>query len=288
MCNICIDGYAKNVLGNCDTCEGDGFSIPTDSLIFLIGFLVVVSATVYYLCVRKKQEREKSDRLHEFRKRTISESHSNQESSLRDTLIAAQNDRDHWFNRGRTKAKIMVSFFQIMASFEGILEVRFPPVFEKFTRWISSTVNLDALQLARAGCIMNTNFYSTLLAQTILPIALSLIIFISFLICKLLWGKTKEKRAQYRDFASSSFLTITYIVFASVSTTIFDTFNCQKVGDDPTLYLARDQSIDCDSSQHKSYKIYAAAMILIYPVGIPLVYFVCLWMHRVEIQRPNR
>ena len=81
---------------------------------------------------------------------------------------------------------------------------------------------------------------------------------------------------------------LAYIVFASVSTTVFDTFKCKKVGDDPTLYLARDLSISCETEEHDIYKRYAFAMILIYPVGIPLMYFVCLYRHRVEIQRPNR
>ena len=101
-------------------------------------------------------------------------------------------------------------------------------------------------------------------------------------------SKTKDKRAEYRNFASSLFLTVLYIVFASVSTTIFDTFNCQQIGDDPKWYLARDQSIDCSNSTHQFYVKYAAVMVFIYPVGIPLTYFVCLWMHRKEIQEPNR
>ena len=32
--------------------------------------------------------------------------------------------------------------------------------------------------------------------------------------------------------------------------------------------------IDCDSPKHHMFKIYAAAMILVYPIGIPLMYFV--------------
>ncbi|GMI35412.1 hypothetical protein TrCOL_g12555 [Triparma columacea] len=103
-------------------------------------------------------------------------------------------DKDHWFNRGRTKAKIMVSFFQILTSFESVLEIRFPPVFEKFARWLSSTANLDAIQVARADCIIDTNFYSTLLVQTLLPLLVSLLIFIAFIFFKTLFGKTKEKR----------------------------------------------------------------------------------------------
>jgi hypothetical protein len=247
ICNVCLDGYAKDVLGNCETCEGEGFHFPTETLIFLVIFVVVVAATVYYVVIRRRKKKEETSRVDRFRQRTrtLSQAQSNETASS--SLQAVQMDQDHWFNRGRTKAKIMVSFLQILTSYESVLEVRFPPVFEKFSRWLSSTANLDALQVMRADCIVDTNFYSTLLVQTLLPLLISTLIFITFVFFKTLFGKTKQKRAEYRDSATSAFLSLTFIVFASVSTTIFDTFNCIQIGDDPTQWLARDHSIDCES-----------------------------------------
>ena len=122
-----------------------------------------------------------------------------------------QVDKDHWFNRGRTKAKIMVSFWQILASFESVLVVRFPPVFEKFTRWISSTVNLDALQIARADCFVRTDFYVKLILQTLAPLVLSFLILVTYVIARLVFGRTTELRAKYRATATSSFFTLCYV-----------------------------------------------------------------------------
>ena len=298
LCNVCREGYGKNVLGTCDPCSGEGAEMKGDSIFFLSAIFVAFCVAIHYIIITKKKEEKKREK----RKKIQQFSRGSMVSSLRETsdrskdsatkvdpsTRAAQGDRDHWFNRGRTKAKIMVSFFQIMTSFEGILEVRFPPIFEKFSRWISSTVNLDALQLGRADCIMKTNFYSTLLVQTITPLALSVIIFVTFQVCKNIWGKTKKKRAQFRDFASSAFLTVAYVVFASVSTTIFDCFNCSKFGDDKTSYLARDQSINCESEQHAFYENYAKIMIVVYPIGVPLMYFCILWNQRKELQERDR
>ena len=115
---------------------------------------------------------------------------------------------------------------------------------------MSSTANLDALQLVRADCIVDTDFYTSLKFQTLLPILLSvLILFYN-------WGygapparriedrvrrrEDRARRKRARDFAYTSFLTLTYVVFATVSKTIFDTFNCIQIGDDPIRYLARD------------------------------------------------
>jgi hypothetical protein len=52
-------------------------------------------------------------------------------------------------NQIRTKSKILTSFYQILSGYESALQIRFPPVFEKFTRWLSSVANLDALQLVK-------------------------------------------------------------------------------------------------------------------------------------------
>ena len=78
------------------------------------------------------------------------------------------------------------------------------------------------------------------------------------------------------------------MVFASVSKTIFDTFNCQQFGDDLTYYLARDQSIDCSSDERKLYQSYAMFMILVYPFGIPAYYLYVLLQQRQRIQSPER
>ena len=289
VCNVCLPGYAKDVLGSCLPCKSDeGFHVPMESWIFLLVVLGVLPATLFFMC--KKPKRRSIDRLSSFRERstTRARSRTSTESST-NTLVAAQNNRDHWFYRARTKAKILVSFFQIVTSFESVLEVRFPTFYEKFTRWVSSTANLDALQLVRADCIIETNFYTSLLAQTLLPFAITLLIIIEFFVVKYTWARNnRDRRLWNRNFATSSFLTLTYLVFASVSKTIFDTFNCQHFGDDPTRYLARDQSIDCSSDEHKLYQKYAMAMILVYPFGIPAYYLCVLLMQRQRIQSPER
>ena len=37
-----------------------------------------------------------------------------------------------------------------------------------------------------------------------------------------------------------------------------------------------DYSIDCNTSEHKMYSIYAGVMILVFPFGIPLMYYFLL------------
>ena len=54
---------------------------------------------------------------------------------------------------------------------------------------------------------------------------------------------------------------------------MLDTFNCKTYGDDETEYMVSDQSLSCNTEEHKTYSLYAAGMIFVYPIGIPLLYF---------------
>ena len=60
------------------------------------------------------------------------------------------------------------------------------------------------------------------------------------------------------------------------------TFSCEEF-DDGSRYLKDDYSIDCDSQNHKDYEIYAFVCILIYPIGVPLFFFVVLYKYRYAI-----
>ncbi|GMH83062.1 hypothetical protein TrST_g8014 [Triparma strigata] len=284
VCNVCIPDYAMSVLGKCETCNNDNFYIPTESSIFMAVLAAILIATIIVYFKRKRGR----DRLQQFRKRKHRSKASSSTISSANTLVAAQTNKDHWFYRARTKAKILLSFSQILTSFEGVLEIRFPTVFEKFTRLLSSTVKLDALQLARIDCIIDTDFYTSLITQTLLPICVSVLIFLGFLVAKFANRGARESQAQHADRAWSTFLALTYIVFASVSTTIFDTFNCNKIGDDPHFWLARDHSIDCKSPEHASFKTYASVMIMVYPIGIPLLYAVLLYRSQDRLVKPDR
>lgn len=110
VCNVCLPGFAKDVLGSCDTCDEEKFSLPLDSAIFLAVFFGFVSTTAYF-CLRKNNK-QSGGRLEEFRKRTISK--TSRQSSTSDSLFVVTNDRDHWLYRARTKAKILLSFSQIL------------------------------------------------------------------------------------------------------------------------------------------------------------------------------
>ncbi|KAL3919857.1 MAG: hypothetical protein SGPRY_005480, partial [Prymnesium sp.] len=78
-----------------------------------------------------------------------------------------------------------------------------------------------------------------------------------------------------------------FFLYPEVSSLIFSTFSCDSFGDG-TRYLKRDLSINCDSDQHVLWQAYAGVMVCVYPVGVPCVYAVMLWLYHQQLTRVRR
>ena len=211
---------------------------------------------------------------------------------------------DSLLNKFKTKGKILAAFWQVVSQYETILVIRFPPVFEKFARWLSSLTNLDALKLVSFSCLKRTNFHWKLVFSTLVPISFMIAVVVWFQfrkfklqkgqVLKMPWQSAKEvkltdeqKKAKKQRITEDSYtavLAITYLVFASVSTIISKTFHSKQYGDDPVRYLVADPQVDCDSDTHKFYSAYATVMIFVYPLGITLLYMYLLVKNRKELK----
>jgi hypothetical protein len=66
-----------------------------------------------------------------------------------------------------------------------------------------------------------------------------------------------------------------YLILPSITSAIFPFFVCIGVRVENERYLVADMSLNCGSKEWRDGAIYAAFMILVYPVGIPMMY---LWM----------
>lgn len=93
--------------------------------------------------------------------------------------------------------------------------------------------------------------------------------------------KTNKEREQSFFYL---FLLLTFLVLISTSTKLFQYFKCSAFDEapkgDPNRYLSADLSIDCDSKRYKSWIWFAVLGLLVYPVGIPLMYWTLLYEHR--------
>ena len=82
------------------------------------------------------------------------------------------------------------------------------------------------------------------------------------------------------------FFVLTYLVLISTSTMLFNYFKCtafqlpESMGGGYQKYLDMDMRVNCASSRYQKIIVYAAAMIAVYPIGIPALYAVMLWRNR--------
>ena len=117
------------------------------------------------------------------------------------------------------------------------------------------------------------NFYDELVVQTIGPILVGILILAIFVLSSIINSLNRDKAKS--DFLSRIFLS-SFIFFPSASTAVFETFNCDDDFESGSSYLKADYRLECVGSDYDGYLGYTLLMILIYPIGIPLFYFVCL------------
>ena len=77
-------------------------------------------------------------------------------------------------------------------------------------------------------------------------------------------------------------LLLAFIVLPTVSTKLFRVFVCLSF-DDGTRFLAVDLRINCDSTLHTTMRLFSAFFIAVYPIGIPLGFFLVLRANRTRI-----
>jgi hypothetical protein len=126
------------------------------------------------------------------------------------------------------------------------------------------------------GCIFKSTHYTILLTYTLLPLFISGLLISWYL---RLSKKEDERSINLRNKLFELVLALTFLILPSVSIKIFSTFSCQDF-DDRTSHLKVDYNLDCKADNYGLFKAYAWIMVMIYPVGIPLGYFIMLFRVR--------
>ena len=209
-----------------------------------------------------------------------------------------------WFRKNRvqlsTKCRIIVSTYQIVVAAAGVLDVQMPKSFTSFID-IASFFNLDVAEALPFGCSSSYTFIEKLILTTMVPLGLGSFLVLFFVMEYMYYRKkiqanTARKRGdksrkfnEVKDKYMSYFFYLTYLVLPSVTTTIFQIFPCVNLdpynedGSGSDLYLRADLDISCTSDYYYDGVAYASIMIIIYPIGIPLLYFYFLYNSRVSI-----
>ncbi|CAN0498410.1 unnamed protein product, partial [Scytosiphon promiscuus] len=76
---------------------------------------------------------------------------------------------------------------------------------------------------------------------------------------------------------------VSFLVYATVSSAIFQTFACVDF-DNGKSYIRADHSLECYTPTHTWFRVYAGVMGVVYPFGIPFGYAVVLYRARAALK----
>ncbi|CAN0173938.1 unnamed protein product, partial [Scytosiphon promiscuus] len=161
--------------------------------------------------------------------------------------------------------------------------VSYPGVYQDFLSAIS-IINFDLGSVLSAGCLWSEiDFHGQLLVSTVWPLVVVGFLSMTYWIAMRRISATAENAGgaveTIRRKHQTVLLLLTFLVYSSVSSMVFQTFACETL-DDGIEYLRADYRIQCTDAKHKAFEVYASLMIMVYPVGIPLLYAVQLFQHR--------
>ena len=173
---------------------------------------------------------------------------------------------------------MLIPCFCARFQFTAVANVAYPPVYQRFLDGVN-VLNFDALWIPSAGCIVDVDFHDRLLVSTIGPLVALALLAATFTVARHRNRGSETALERVRHKHMSMVLLISFLVYSSVSATVFQTFACEDL-DDGNNYLRADYRIECDSSKHQAFEFFAFVMVAVYPVGIPLFYACLLYKSR--------
>ncbi|CAN0380979.1 unnamed protein product, partial [Scytosiphon promiscuus] len=175
---------------------------------------------------------------------------------------------------------IGIIFVFAVGAFADAANVTYPGVYQDFLSAID-IVNFDLGSILAAGCLWSDiDFYDRLLVSTMGPLAVVGFLAITYRIAMRrndAAGSNVADKIRHRH--QTALLLLTFLVYSSVSSMVFQTFACETL-DDGIEYLRADYRIHCTDAKHTAFEAYAGFMVLVYPVGIPLLYTILLYQRR--------
>ena len=166
------------------------------------------------------------------------------------------------------------------------LEVAFPEPFATFHNKIVSITGFSLVEMLPLNCYVKYSHHNHLLVMTLTPIAL---VIFSLAAASSEACRHKQSLDHGHESIDKSGLRVAaafMVLFLSLpvsSTTILRTFHCLRFEDGTGSYLHADLYINCESKMNKQMQVFAGFMLIVFPIGTPLFYFLALYRVREKI-----
>ena len=156
--------------------------------------------------------------------------------------------------------------------------VHYPHVYQRFLDGVK-LLNFDLGWMLSASCVVDIDFHDRLLFATLGPIIVLVFLGLTYKIAVGINRQSQRAVQNVRLKHLSAVLLTTFLVYAHVSSILFQTFACEHL-EDGKFYLRADYRIECDSTKHEKLQVYAGFMMMLYTVGIPVYYVTLLFKNR--------
>ena len=165
-----------------------------------------------------------------------------------------------------------------LRQFSSVANVAYPDIYQRFVDALG-VFNFDLTWILSATCVIDVDFHDRLLMATIGPIIALLFLAFTYSVApRINRGDTETLQIVWNKHVSMVLL-LTFLVYSSVSSVLLWAFACERL-DDGKNYLRADYRIECDSSKHKAFQVYAGFMVVLYTIGIPAFYSALLFRDR--------
>jgi hypothetical protein len=191
------------------------------------------------------------------------------------------------------KMKLLLGFFQITTNLTFVVDTPWPRGYAKFVAFFDF-LNLDFIPWNSVGCLTQLDYYEQLIIVTTMPMVVLFFIVLCYVGPQLLvnYRDNKDDRLHYKQhlkrimakFFKLFFFTL-FLLYPSVSAIVCKFFVGREVNG--TIYLLANFKFDKETvlgdSKWLSYLPYALAMVAVYPVGIPSMFWWILYKNRVKL-----
>ena len=187
-----------------------------------------------------------------------------------------------------TKLKIIIAVWQIGASAPTVLfQVRLPEIFNQVTQ-LASIVGVALFNVGSFRCFFGWTYFQKMAVVTLAPIiAVPLVGLPYYLI------QTRRRQSKVTVFSNVTYATLlfVYIVLPGIATYVITYFSCAHFDRGKEEHhnlrdlrvIAVELSIQCrgkSGTRYGQWQIFAAIMIVVWPIGAPLCIAVLLWRNR--------
>lgn len=292
LCARCNDGFTIGFDNKCTPCQNDDTLRPLYFTLSVLAVVLVICGQYWFLIYSGREMIEAAKREVYVKAQIEAGFVVDDQDDLGEVALRR---KGKYTIEGAPaakpnitfKLKIAVGFAQISSNLGNGLEIRWPATFKRFINWFS-IFNFDVLSATSVGCVYSGfNHYTKLIGMLVVPVALTLIIYLCYYvpsICKVKHrykhDRTKQAEKLFGHHAKFWRLVLftLFLMYPLVSVTIVRTFVCKNVLG--VNYLLADFNVVCDEPEYQVWTIVAACGIVVYPVGIPIFFAYIIWSHR--------